>query len=235
MIPHRHFPLLLLLLVGCETNGASVQPPGPTEAAPADTLHAGRLLPVDEADEDPSFFAFRMQLMEAVAKHDAATLLGLLDDDIHLSFGGDAGRSDFERIWRPSDPKSEIWAVLGRILAGGGAFYDAEGYDGPPMFQAPYYYALFPGEDYDPFTHAVILGPNVLLRDEPDGAVIDTLSFDIVRREDFSSDAGAWIRVRSAAGEGFVPAAFAASPIGYRAAFQKSGGLWRMTALVAGD
>lgn len=148
-------------------------------------------------------------------------------------------------MWSPSDPDSEVWKLLSRVLGGGGlyeegSFTPSVGQTASARFTAPYYFAAFEGERYDPFQHGVVLGESVPVREEAghDAPAIDTLSFAIVRLSNFvphmSSDE--WARV-SLSGDrvGFVPADQIGSPIGYRAVFHRVDGDWLMTSFVAGD
>lgn len=252
---------LMVALTACESNGTaetpdttradtiaarsggqpdSVPPALAPSAVPPGSASSTRdkLYPIDDADQDPSFFAFRMHLAQAVAARDHGFLLEQLSEGIRLSFGDDAGKADFMRMWNPTSRESEVWEILGRVLAGGGILHRESPETGAAMFQAPYYYAAFPGERYDAFLHGVIVGDGVVARSRPDSAspAVDTLSFDIVRVPDFAPVDGSWIRVHLGEdGGGFVPARFVASPVGYRAIFNKTDGRWLMTALVAGD
>ncbi len=108
-------------------------------------------------------------------------------------------------------------------------------------FQAPYYFALFPGERFDAFQSGVIVQSDVVVRAEPDAGAqaVDTVSFLIVGVPSFEAvdlGTGRWIRVALDDDRaGYVPESAVASPIGYRAVFQKRNGRWQITAFVAGD
>jgi len=198
----------------------------------------GKLYPVDEAYEDSTFIAFRLHLLEAIAARDTSFLFAHVDKGIRTSFGAGGGLADFKERWRPSSPKPDLWRTLGRIVGGGGIYRDG-------MFQAPYYYAAFPGEEHDPFQHGVVIGQNVNVRSRPDitSPVLTRLSYDIVRVESYPTQsdraiasADDWVHVRLADGrEGYVSSRYIGNPVGYRAIFNYHDGKWRMTALVAGD
>ena len=85
-------------------------------------LAQSRLLPVDQAALVPDFFSFRAQLAAAIARRDFLFLLSVLSKEVKLSFGGDAGVEDFNKIWKPAAPDSRVWDVLGTTLALGGTF-----------------------------------------------------------------------------------------------------------------
>lgn len=226
---------------------AGTSPEGSDRSLPRET-EAGsglvKLYPVDEAAEDPSFFDYRMQLLEAIVRRDADALLGRVAEDIRISFGPNGGRDAFREQWNPSEPESPLWSTMARVVAGGGLFLDreylAEGVEA--TFQAPYYFAAFPGERFDAFQHAVVIRDDVVVRAHPDPGAPETarLSFDIVGVAGSSpvgmSSDRRWARVVLADGrEGYVAEDAIASPIGYRAVFQKRGGRWSMNAFVAGD
>jgi hypothetical protein len=108
-------------------------------------------------------------------------------------------------------------------------------------FQAPYYYARFPGERFDAFQSGIIVADEVVVRSEPreDASAIDTVGFQIVGVESLEPVGTVndrWIGVElDDDRSGYVPASAVESPIGYRAVFQKHDGQWQMMAFVAGD
>jgi hypothetical protein len=194
---------------------------------------ARKLLPVDEAAKDPSFFIFRARLQEALAKHDMAFVLSVVTPDIQIGFGGDDGIEAFKKAWKPEAKDSGMWSELARVLALGGKFTE----DG--QFQAPYVSAAWP-EDLDPIEHVAIVGENVRVREKPDAnsAVMASLSYDLVTLVESSGQAGKgpWSKIKLADGrEGYVSDAFLGSGASLRAYFEKKNGAWKMTALVAGD
>ena len=206
-----------------------------------------RLLPVDEAAEAPDFFAYRMRLIEAVGARDTSALFALMSNDIRVSFGAENGQSAFREMWRPAQADSELWRRLARVLGGGGVYEEdsltsADGRPASARFTAPYYFARFPGEEFDAFQHGVLLGPDIPVRErpEPGAPILERLSYAIVRTPDFfaprETASGDWIRIELDENRfGFVPAEQIESPVGYRALFNRIDGAWTMTAFVAGD
>lgn len=222
----------------------------PQPRPPGGAAEAGdrrRLLPVDEAGEAPAFFAYRMRLIEAVGARDTSALFALISEDIRVSFGEENGRSAFVETWRPAEANSEVWVQLARVLGGGGVYEEdslasADGSPGWARFTAPYYFARFPGEQFDAFQHGVLLGPDVPVRaqPEPGAPVLERLSFAIVRVPEFfnprETASGNWIRIELDENRfGFVRSDRIGSPVGYRALFNRIDGEWTMTAFVAGD
>lgn len=81
------------------------------------------VLPRDEAARDPEFFVFRARLQRAVAAHDTAAVMAAVLPRILNSLGGNGGREEFRETWGLAEPeKSQLWAVLGFVLALGGQF-----------------------------------------------------------------------------------------------------------------
>lgn len=199
----------------------------------------GKLYPVDEGPKDPSFQAFRAELIEAAKNRDAKFVLNILDPDMLNSFGGDGGVKEFREWWKPANPNSELWGILIEILSMGGSFSPENKND----FCAPYVFHKLPDLDLDPFDHSVIIGENVRVRDQAGltSPIIATLSYDIVALADPSTnpvkkDGHTWIGIKLSNGKtGFVSKQFIRSSIDYRACFTKKNGRWWMTALVAGD
>jgi hypothetical protein len=177
-----------------------------------------RLVPtVDEEKRDPTLAAYMTRFRIAVGRRDRAALLPMIDPDVRLSFGSDSGVENF----RPD------WPLMDRLLAMGGAWVG-------DSFALPYVFARFPG-DRDPFEHAAITGRDVWLREAASSTSrgVRRLDHEIVRVIDQGEQ---WWKVETLGGvSGYVAAGFVYSPIGYRAIFEKSGGIWKMTAFLAGD
>lgn len=190
-----------------------------------------RILPVDQAARDPALFAFRARVATAVAARDTATLLAATAPDVMLSFGGDIGR-DLMLSWL-RDPVShgrDLWVELGAALALGGTFRD------DTLFVAPYTFTTFP-RSRDSWEDLVVIDGGVRVRSAPDPAarVLATLAFEVVAAPADTSG-GDWARVRLRDGRtGYVARRFVRSPIDCRASFERRGGRWWLTSLVAGD
>jgi hypothetical protein len=186
--------------------------------------------PIDEAVTDPEFFLFRARVQAAVATHDTAEIMRIVDQDILNSFGGDGGREEFRQHWRLDNPeKSPLWTTLGFVLALGGRFREDS------TFSAPY---LVGGTSQDGFESLVVLGANVAMHSGPASTskVVDTLSFEEVTKWREKSTTRGWEPIRNSKGRtGWVLERHLRSPIGYRAGFVRRDGQWWLRALVAGD
>jgi len=192
------------------------------------TVAVHRLCPVDEAQRDPSFHAFREALKDAANRKDEARLLELVDPAIRTSFGGNGGHDDFRSHWKTSSPDSELWPELTQILTLGGTFRDAS-------FWAPYVYSAWP-DSVDAFEHVAAIRADVQIRSEPaaTATVLTEVDWEILRV--LPDRTSGWIHVKTNGGsEGWVLASDVRSPVGYRAGFSKRNGAWTMNALVAGD
>jgi hypothetical protein len=188
------------------------------------------LVPVDEAAQRPEFFSFRARLASAVARRDAAAVLDAVDEQVKTGFGGDDGRAAFERQWEPRRADSRLWEVLGAVLALGGSFTAED------RFSAPYVYSRWP-EDLDAFTHVAVTGSEVRLRGAPRAGapVVGGASFALLDLTGPATGDG-WFPVRTADGRAaYVSAAYARSPLDYRAIFERRDGAWRLVAFVSGD
>lgn len=199
------------------------------------------LKPIDEAAKDPSFQEFRMKLIEAVENRDAKYIVGILDPNITVSFGGHNGVADFKSYWKIDQRNSKFWDEFLRVISNGGLF-SSEG--SVKMFTAPYTFQGFP-QDLDQFEHMAVFGERINLRERPDSnsPPVAVLSYNIVKvnhensiKHPSDEQEMAWYRVETLGGKrGFIKSEFVRSPVDYRAGFQKKNGKWKMTFFVAGD
>lgn len=205
------------------------------------------LKPVDEAAKDASFLAFRTKLIAAAERHDAKYILGIIDPQIKLGFGGDDGIANFRKQWKINAKDSPFWEEFLAAIKNGGAF-DGRGRNKYNSFTAPYTFSSWP-EDVDSFEHVAIFGSDVNLRERPaaDAKVVATLSYNIVTpnneesttvktgpgEDDWEFD---WRKVTTMGGKtGFVKAKYVRSSIDYRAGFEKARGVWKLEFFGAGD
>jgi hypothetical protein len=210
---------------------------------------AAKLPPVDQAARDPGFAAFRNGLLKAVRKRDAAVVLRAVSPKIQNGFGGDDGRENFRKIWKLSRPSSSpLWKELEPALALGGTWVEG---GGKKVFVAPYVTSAdWPkgpwSEEEGVGSYVVVVVKDARLRAKPgtDGEVLETLSYDIVKRDDTTdpvkatsgSDPGPWVKVIGPGGKsGWVAKRYVRHPVDFRASFEKVNGRWMMVFFGAGD
>jgi hypothetical protein len=189
------------------------------------------LKPVDEGPSRQDFLQFREALQRTVARRDVNALLQELHPDIKNSFGDDDGIEGFKELWELDTPETQVWRELGSVLALGGTF------EGQDTFVAPYVTSRWPNE-FDPFNYVALVGSNVRVRSAPSSraAVIDTLSFAILRRQGDSYPQRPWTSVALPDGRtGYVSGDLVRSPVDYRAYFRRADGRWQMIVFIAGD
>lgn len=206
------------------TPPADTPPPAPS----APVVSGPKLQPVDQTSEDPSLAAFRDELLAAVRRRDADAVVAMADPKIRTSFGGGGGTAGFRRMLQ----KPGVFEDLEKLLSLGGSFMgEGEG----RSFWAPYVYSAWP-EAHDAFESLAVIDKDVPLREskDPGSKVVATLDHDIVTI--VSPAVSDPRQVKTADGKtGWVEAKHLYSPIALRAGFAKSGGKWKMNALVAGD
>lgn len=196
--------------------------------------------PVDEAEKNPSFVAFRTNLIEAVKKRDVKFLLSIVDKNIKNGFGGDDGIENFKKNWKIYNRNSELWKELLTVLNNGGNFDK----NNKNAFYAPYLFNVFP-EDIDAFEYQAIFGNNVNLRAKPDinSSIVASLSYNVVKtdwensvKSKTNKNEALWLKIETLGGKkGYVKPEFVRSSIDYRAGFEKIRGKWTMTFFLAGD
>jgi SH3 domain-containing protein len=181
------------------------------------------LLPVDEAKRDPSFAAYRQELLAAVRQHDDAALAKLVDPKIRTGFGGEGGVADFRRQIK----ERKLWPELEWVVSHGGSWQGE-------TFCAPYVYSKWP-DAVDSFQGFAVTGKGVALRSSPKtGRIVTRLDYDVVTIA--GAEQQGWRKVKTGSGKvGWVSTAYLRSPVGYRSCFGKTPNGWRMQLFVSGD
>jgi len=206
-------------------------------------IEHNKVYPVDEAPLDTSFFLYREDLLDAIAKRDVFSLLDACDQNIKVSFGGEDTLPEFIEMWQldKNAGNSELWPILEKVLRSGGTFAQNR-----QQFYAPYTYSTFPGE-VEGFTHGIITGEGVRFRAQPTttSRVITNLSYDVVEilpveeeiLEMIGGEEYPWVKIKTSNGkEGWIYGKYFATPIDFRAGFERQpDGGWQMILLVAGD
>lgn len=201
-----------------------------------------KLLPFDEAPQNPEFLAWRDALIAAVKRRDAEAVAAFAAPKILLSFGEDEGPETLVAWLNGSaDWQGEAyWRELEEVLTHGGAFNQQGGFD------APYWFAAEPAlpAEVDWMTVFYIIGDKVRLRAGPgtNHKVLAELSYDIVVADnpehtlEDDADGRPWLYVRTFDGlEGWVALRYLRNGYSYRAGFEQQDGRWAMTYFLAGD
>lgn len=194
-------------------------------------IQAATLLkPVDTAAKDPSFLAFRTQLLKTIERKDAKALLAVVNKDIKASFGMENGIEDFKKMWGLNKPAtSQLWSELSKVLKMGGSFSNKT------TFIAPYVFSEWP-DDKDAFENWVVIAKDVNIRAKPSisAAVLKKVSYEILPIE--FSENEKWVTVKLGNGKkGYIASQYIRSSVDYRAFFEKIKGRWQMTVFIAGD
>lgn len=255
--------VLLVVLFGCQTSTSH------SETQPATNILASKegelgsnndansgervqvqqeikLLPVDEAKNDPSFQRFRSDLLAAVKRHDANFVLGALHPAVENGYDIEKGVDEFNKRWKPIDPESSLWDVLTSILTGGGSFSER---DGHKQFCGPWVISQWSKvvqelpKGSDSLDYVVITGHDVAVRREPKSTapILATLSYDVVKSvpnsqvlDRSTAEVSSWIKITTPKGqEGFVSSNYVQGPMDYGACFQRTSGKWVISELAA--
>src|SRR5688572_20942566 len=80
------------------------------------------LRPVDEAEKDASFVAFRTKLIAAAERKDGRYILSIVDPKIQNGFGGRDGIANFRRDWKLDRHDSAFWQEFLEVVKNGGSF-----------------------------------------------------------------------------------------------------------------
>jgi hypothetical protein len=204
----------------------------------AGSAEARKLYPVDEGPLNPSFLAFRHRLIAAVKRHDLRFINSILNPHLISTFG-DAPNTPatFKQIYEGKDAECDLWKELLAVLSLGGQF------TGKHEFCAPYVYTRPWPDALNDIDHEAIIGKHIRVRIRPNeaAAVLDTLSYDLVKVDQKGSVPPnsvnpTWVKISTPSGRrGYVAGQSIRSPIDYRACFRKRRGRWWLTVFIAGD
>ena len=118
--------------------------------------------PIDQAELNPNFFAFRDSLLAALANKDVDFVLDHLDPQIKMSYDVAQGKEDFMESWKlEDDPEnSTFWSTMTQVLEAGGIFTSRD----LNYFVSPYTFLL---DLEDPYSYKAVLGTDVRIRNSP--------------------------------------------------------------------
>ena len=193
-----------------------------------------RLSPVDESSEDPSFVAFKKDLIEAIRKHNSTFIKKILADDVQYTFGADPDRKSavdgFLKHYKVAEEKnSKFWSDLQSVIDLGCTKSES-------AFSCPYVYSKWP-DKFDSFKYVVTVKEKTPIREKPQALakIIRIAIFEILK---FASDqpTGGWYAIDLGDKKvGFVSQSDARGPADYRAEFNKISTGWKLKYFIAGD
>jgi hypothetical protein len=203
------------------------------------------LPPVDEANREPEFLAFRDRFRAAVKERNAEFVIGSSAPHLQRRFAGwlDLPKSAFAA---PAYEAAD-WRELERAISLGGAFTHTRGErTGRREFCAPYVYATYPeplnvivermaGHDENPESAPwPVLGERVPVYALPsaDSRVLTTLSYHLVIPSGSAAPGSPlvrWYEIFTPTGQaGWISADLLRSPSDYHACFAQVKGAWTL-------
>lgn len=237
----------LLLAAGLARGQAPETPPPAAAAAqpdkPAKPPVERKLPHVDEGASDPTWVAFRNNLLAALRRGDRATLISIVDRNIVNGLEAPRGIAEFRRLWEIDTKSDRVLRDLSASLNLGSAWHQPDPKNKTPrVLCAPYVPIKWPLHDVDPYDSGAIVVKDALIKGSPSHAAetLGTLSFDIVAVRDWEvADAESrlpqrWVKVNHRGRDGYVPEEHIRSAIEHRACFAKAGNTWRMVEYVVG-
>ncbi|MDH5545786.1 MAG: hypothetical protein OEZ43_09340 [Gammaproteobacteria bacterium] len=194
-----------------------------------------QLLPVDEADRDPSLLQFRERLLTAARHHEPERLVELVDIGIFNGVNRPAGAQEFADIWRIDAFESDFWDILRRVVNLGGGFVRSEK---GVLFCSPYIFTEFPG-NLDGRQHGALIKEKAELMSQPSSAsdVVTSLSYNVLKVHDWNpvpdlngTEGLFWLKVSTLDGTpGFLQREDIYGPNEHSACFlQNDAGHWKM-------
>jgi hypothetical protein len=181
-------------------------------AAVAFAMGAATLPPIDQCAGDPSFAAFRSNLIRIVERRDAKALVAILSDTVMVDFDNSTGPRAFARAWRLNGRKpaeSRVWPELKAVMKLGCARVGA-------ARVMPSFLAQLPGSDQ--FEKFIAL-PGAKLKQSAalDSRTLATLHFHVVSFRDSNAPDG-WLGVALPDGrQGYVRRDEVRAALEYRA------------------
>jgi hypothetical protein len=205
----------------------------------ASAAQESKLLPVNEGANNATWPRFKARLLDALVRRDQQFVLDMLDRKIRNTSGTD-GAAEFKKLWEPQSADSPLWTELPKLLFLGGVFVKRDKH--VVEFCAPYVYYKWPENAGDDASGAII-AKETLMKAQPatNAATLSSLSYDLVAvidwevADDNKDSAQKWVKLKTQAGEGYVPEEHVRSPLEYRACFINRGARWRMTAFEVGE
>lgn len=226
-----------------ETPPPAVVPPAPPAAKPPAPVVERKLPFVDEGGKDPTWIAFRNNLLALLKRGDRGALLNAIDRNIVNGLEVPRGVTEFRKLWELDTKNDRVLRDLSASLNLGSAWHQQDPKNkATRVLCAPYVPIKWPLDDVDPYDSGAIVVKEALVKGKPSHAseTLGTLSFDIIGVSDWEvADAESqlkqrWVKVNYRGQEGYVPDEHIRSAIEHRACFAKTGATWRMVEYVVG-
>ena len=215
----------------------------PAPVAPPALPVERKLPPLDEGGKDPSWVAFRANLLAALRRGDRAALLNMVDRNITNGLEAPRGAAEFRKLWELDTKDDRVLRNLSSALNLGSAWHVPDKQNkNARILCAPYVPIKWPLDDVDPYDSGAIVVKETLVKSAPSHAsqTLGALSFDIIGVRDWDvADAESqlkqrWVKVSHRGRDGYVPEEHIRSAIEHRACFAKTGNTWRMVEYVVG-
>src|SRR5690606_20605230 len=128
--------------------------------------------PRDETGRDSSLKVFVEGLLKAVELRDGAHIRSVLDAQARSAVDMEGDRDGFMVDWQVTDPQSDFWPLMERVLKMGGVFMSNAGDSEPGAANRhqvvfPYVYMMDLDIESDYFNIGVVTGQHVNVRSEP--------------------------------------------------------------------
>ena len=215
----------------------------PAPVAPPAPPVERKLPPLDEGGKDPSWVAFRANLLAALRRGDRAALLNMVDRNITNGLEAPRGAAEFRKLWELDTKDDRVLRNLSSALNLGSAWHVPDKQNkNARILCAPYVPIKWPLDDVDPYDSGAIVVKETLVKSAPSHAsqTLGALSFDIIGVRDWdvadteSQLKQRWVKVSHRGRDGYVPEEHIRSAIEHRACFAKTGNTWRMVEYVVG-
>lgn len=190
---------------------------------------SGKYAPRDECGKLPGAGDFRRALAGAVLARDAGAVAGMAVPEVRLGFGGDDGRQRLRA--KLGENGGELFREIEALLRLGCAA-DAQGGITMPWFFAQDY------GDVDSYSAMLVTGADVPLLAAPDAgsAVTQKVGWDLVMLDKGLLPDQPFQQVTALGGaKGYVASDKLRSMLDYRLLATPEDGVWKISALVAGD
>jgi hypothetical protein len=197
--------------------------------APAQPAAPTRIGPVDEGTNDPSFQAFRQQLLEGVQKRDLTRVLAFISADVQVTLDArQHGLAALKSAWQLDRSPQRFLRELETVVKLGGRFSQSS-----CTFVAPYVWTEFPESLYD-IDYVVVMRDQAPILARPGvGTPVATASVGDLLVYDLGEPG--WMHVTTAEGKsGFIKRSAVRMPNAFRAYFTKIMEDWKLVGFFEG-